>query len=82
MLLKTILAIITMAALIPMAHGGLLAYGVCQAGCAAVVVACYSVAGFTFGVALPVVPPALLVCNAAFGKCQAACAVVALAPTP
>lgn len=25
------------------------AYGICQAGCASIVVACYAAAGFTFG---------------------------------
>lgn len=57
-------------------------YGVCQAGCAAVVMACYSAAGFTWGVAPRVVPAAIAACNSAFGTCQAACAVVLLAPTP
>lgn len=65
------------------AYAGPVAYGICQAGCASVVVACYAAAGFTFGVPIPgVAPAAILACNAAFGSCQAACAVVALAPTP
>lgn len=67
------------------AAGGALAgpigYGICQAGCAGLVMACYSAAGFTWGVALPVMPAAIATCNSAFGGCQAACAVVALAPT-
>lgn len=29
--------------------GGPLAYGICQTGCNALVVACYAAAGFTFG---------------------------------
>ncbi|EMD84746.1 hypothetical protein COCC4DRAFT_129741, partial [Bipolaris maydis ATCC 48331] len=53
------------------------------AGCAGVVMACYSAAGFTWGATFSASAPAsILLCNAAFGKCQAACAVVLLGPTP
>ena len=65
--------------------GGPVAYAICQAGCAAVVVACYSAAGFVFGTvtAGAATAPAVLACNAAFAKCSAACAAAALlAPTP
>jgi hypothetical protein len=63
--------------------GGPAAYGVCQAGCAAVVTACYGAAGFTLGATLGATAPAsIIACNAAFGTCQAACAAVLLAPTP
>ncbi|KAH8711905.1 hypothetical protein GQ44DRAFT_689847 [Phaeosphaeriaceae sp. PMI808] len=59
------------------------AYGVCQAGCSAIVVACYSAAGFTWGATLAATAPAsILACNSAFGTCQAACAAVLLAATP
>lgn len=59
------------------------AYGVCQAGCAGVVMACYSAAGFIWGATLgATVPATILACNASFGACQAACAAVLLAPTP
>ena len=34
---------------VSMCSGGPLAYGICQTGCNAVVVACYAAAGFTFG---------------------------------
>ncbi|KAJ5930794.1 hypothetical protein N7466_006287 [Penicillium verhagenii] len=58
------------------------AYGVCQAGCAALVMACYSAAGFTWGVAMgATIPASIVTCNSAFGTCQAACASVLLAPT-
>jgi hypothetical protein len=58
------------------------AYGVCQAGCATVVMACYSAAGFTWGATMGASAPAsVIVCNSAFGTCQAACASVLLAPT-
>ena len=58
------------------------AYGVCQAGCATVVMACYSAAGFTWGATMGITAPAsILGCNSAFGTCQAACASVLLAPT-
>jgi hypothetical protein len=64
------------------ALAGPAAYGICQAGCSAVVMACYSAAGFTWGATLGATAPAsILVCNAAFGTCQAACAAVLLAPT-
>jgi hypothetical protein len=63
--------------------GGPAAYGICQGGCAAVVMACYGAAGFTWGATLGVTAPAsIIACNAAFGTCQAACAAVLLAPTP
>ncbi|KAK7535218.1 uncharacterized protein J3D65DRAFT_445026 [Phyllosticta citribraziliensis] len=59
------------------------AYGLCQAGCAGIVVACYGAAGFTFGTVLAAAaPPAIAACNTAYGSCQAACAGVLLAPTP
>jgi hypothetical protein len=59
-------------------------YGVCQAGCCALAVSCYSAAGFTFGTvtAGAGVPAAILACNAALGVCSAKCAAVTLfAPT-
>ncbi|KAK0446012.1 uncharacterized protein EV420DRAFT_911665 [Desarmillaria tabescens] len=79
----------TSLALVPQAHAGPIAYGICQTGCNTVVVACYAAAGFTFGtvIAAPAAPAAVLACNAALGtglyRCSAACATVALlAPTP
>lgn len=33
----------------PVVQSGLLAYGICQTGCNALVVSCYAAAGFTFG---------------------------------
>lgn len=74
-----------LAAIMPVqqVEAGPVAYGICQTGCAGVVVACYSAAGAVFGtVAAPVAPPALLACNGAFGACSAKCALIALAPTP
>lgn len=78
---KTITAALSLATA---ATAGPIGYGICQAGCAAVVTACYSAAGFTFGtvVAAAGAPAAIIACNAAFGTCQAHCAVVALLPTP
>jgi len=62
---------------------GPLAYGTCQAGCAAVVMACYGAAGAVWGATAGAgAAPAVLACNVAFGKCSAVCAAVALAPTP
>ena len=67
----------------PAVLAGPAAYGICQAGCAAVVTACYSAAGFTWGATAGLSAPAsVLACNSAFGSCQAACASALLAPTP
>ena len=59
------------------------AYGICQAGCAGVAMACYSAAGATWGATLGASAPATVIaCNAAFGACSAKCAAVLLVPTP
>ncbi|KAF2705155.1 hypothetical protein K504DRAFT_460423 [Pleomassaria siparia CBS 279.74] len=59
------------------------AYGICQAGCAGVVMACYAAGGSTWGATLGAsAPPTIVACNTAYGTCQAACAAIALAPTP
>ena len=58
------------------AFAGPFGYGVCQAGCSAVVMACYSAAGFTWGATLGATAPATVIaCNTAF-------AAVLLTPTP
>ena len=60
-----------------------LAYGICQGGGAAVVMACYSAGEATWGATLGATAPATIVaCNAAFGTCSATCAALLLAPTP
>ncbi|KEY69198.1 hypothetical protein S7711_01656 [Stachybotrys chartarum IBT 7711] len=65
------------------AAAGPVAYGICQAGCASVVMACYTAGGATWGATAGATAPATIVgCNTAFGSCQAACAYIALAPTP
>lgn len=65
-----------------LASAGPAAYGICQAGCAAVVMACYSAAGCTWGATMGASAPAsIIACNSAFGTCQAACASVLIAPT-
>ncbi|KAK8182516.1 hypothetical protein BC567DRAFT_220126 [Phyllosticta citribraziliensis] len=69
-----LVASLTMAASVA---AGPLGYGICQAGCSGVVVACYAAAGFTFGTVLAAAaPPAIINCNSAYGACQAACALV------
>ena len=69
--------------LVSAAAAGPVGYGVCQAGCSAVVMACYAAAGAVWGATAGLgAPPAVLACNAAYGTCQAACAAVLLAPTP
>ncbi|SMQ45019.1 unnamed protein product [Zymoseptoria tritici ST99CH_3D7] len=80
-LLKMSLA--TLAVIAPAISAGPAAYGVCQAGCAGVVVACYAAGGFVFGAAAPpVLPPVIVACNTAFGACQAACWAALMMPTP
>ncbi|KAI0447941.1 hypothetical protein F4803DRAFT_498254 [Xylaria telfairii] len=70
-------------ALAPIVSAGPAAYGICQAGCAAVVTACYAGAGFTWGATAGIsVPATIIACNSAFGTCQASCWVAAIAPTP
>ncbi|EIW62522.1 uncharacterized protein TRAVEDRAFT_42882 [Trametes versicolor FP-101664 SS1] len=68
----------------PSAYAGPLAYGICQTGCNALVVACYAGAGFTFGTvtAGAGVPAAVVACNAGLGVCMAGCAAAIFAPTP
>ncbi|USP72936.1 hypothetical protein yc1106_00210 [Curvularia clavata] len=61
---------------------GHIGYGICQAGCASVVMACYAAAGYTWGATMGATAPAsIIACNSAFGTCQAACAAVLLGPT-
>ncbi|KAG8220444.1 hypothetical protein J3R82DRAFT_3138 [Butyriboletus roseoflavus] len=83
------LAALTLAASVPLASAGPLAYGLCQTasprrpGCNALVVSCYAGAGFTFGVTVVGAPAAIIACNAGLGTCMAACAATALiAPIP
>ena len=69
--------------LISSAIAGPAAYGICQAGCASVVMACYGAAGAVWGATAGLgAAPAVLACNSAFGTCSGACAAVLLAPTP
>ena len=64
-------------------EAGPVAYGICQAGCAGVVTACYAAAGYTWGATLGATAPASIIgCNSAFGSCQAACAAAFLIPGP
>ncbi|KAF7871723.1 hypothetical protein EAF04_003830 [Stromatinia cepivora] len=68
---------------IGIATAGPVAYGVCQSGCAGVVMACYSAAGFTWGATLgATAPPTIIACNTAFGFCSAKCAGFLVAPIP
>ncbi len=80
MRLTTLLPVLITA--ITPALAGPAAYGLCQTGCAGVVMACYSAAGFTWGATLSTTAPAtVLGYNAAYGGCQATCAALLLAPT-
>jgi hypothetical protein len=65
-------------------EAGPAAYGICQAGCAALAVACYAAGGAVFGTVTAGVgtPAVILGCNLAFGKCSAACIAAGFLPTP
>lgn len=77
-----LLALITFL-LILQAQAGPVAYGVCQAGCATLAVACYSAAGFVFGTVLVAsAPPAIVSCNTALSVCSGACVDAFFLPTP
>ncbi|KAI0666621.1 hypothetical protein C8Q78DRAFT_1058448 [Trametes maxima] len=75
--------ILTTLAIIPNAHAGPLAYGICQSGCNALAVTCYAAAGAVFGTVTAGVgtPAAILACNAALGTCATACVAAGFAPT-
>lgn len=65
------------------AQAGPIAYGVCQAGCATLAVACYSATGFVFGTMFVAgAPPAVVSCNTALGVCSGACVDAFFLPTP
>jgi len=67
------------------ANAGPIAAGICYAGCAAVTVACFSAAGFTFGTvpgALIAATPVVAACNAAFGICEASFITALIVPVP
>ena len=76
----TVALLLLLLAVAPLqSQGGPIAYGICQAGCATVTVACYSAAGATFGTVLAVgAPSAIVACNTAFGTCSHACAITCL----
>jgi len=65
-------------------NAGPLVYGICQSGCAAIVMACYAAGGATWGAtAGATAGPTIIACNTAFGACSAKCAAIALlAPVP
>jgi len=82
---RTILTLGTLSAsFLQQTMAGPAAYGICQAGCAAVVVACYAAGGFVFGTvtAGAATPAIILGCNSAYGTCQGACWAALIAPTP
>lgn len=76
--------ILTLLASAGTATAGPLAYGICQAGCSALVVSCYAAGGLTFGTVTAGLgaPAVAIACNGSYGICQAACAAAILAPTP
>uniref|UniRef100_A0A183BYX3 Secreted protein n=1 Tax=Globodera pallida TaxID=36090 RepID=A0A183BYX3_GLOPA len=48
MLPKIFTVLLSLVLLVHLANGGPAAYGICQAGCAAIVVACYAAGGLVF----------------------------------
>ncbi|KAF3063233.1 hypothetical protein J3E69DRAFT_331832 [Trichoderma sp. SZMC 28015] len=75
--------VVTISALAATSNAGPVAYGICQAGCATVVTACYAAGGATWGAtAGATAGPTILACNSAFGSCQAACWAAAIFPCP
>jgi hypothetical protein len=68
-LLSFAAATITLLALAGHTFAGPAAYGICQAGCAGVVMACCSAAGFTWGATLGAsAPPTFIACYTAFWR--------------
>mmetsp|Transcript_76330 Transcript_76330/g.163695 ORF Transcript_76330/g.163695 Transcript_76330/m.163695 type:complete len:87 (+) Transcript_76330:80-340(+) len=82
--LSAVFIAVLIAQFLTFADGGPAAYGICQTGCNAVVVACYAAAGFTFGTvtAGAGVPASIVACNAGLGVCMAGCVAAGFAPTP
>ena len=78
-----LVVLITVVNFVP-TNAGLLAYGICQSGCNALVVSCYAAAGFTFGTvtAGAGVPAVILGCNSGLGVCMASCIAAGFAPIP
>lgn len=83
--MKNYMAAFLVVLLLSQVNAGPIGAGICYAGCAAVTVACFAAAGFTFGTvpgAVIAATPALAACNGAFATCQAACVAALIAPTP
>lgn len=79
------LIIVLILSLANMSTAGPLTAGICYAGCAGIVCACFTAAGAVFGVATAAAisaSPLLTQCNLAFAKCMALCAAAVTAPTP
>ncbi|KAG2208688.1 hypothetical protein INT47_007787 [Mucor saturninus] len=82
--LKLCLFVVVVSCLVGQSYAGPLAYGICQTGCNALVVTCYTAAGAVFGTvtAGAGVPAAILGCNAGLGLCMAGCVAAGFSPTP
>ncbi|KAG0297619.1 hypothetical protein BGZ98_000539 [Dissophora globulifera] len=76
--------VVTLLGIVGQTNAGPIAYAVCQSGCNALAVACYSAAGFTFGTVTggTGTPLVIVGCNTALGTCMAACIAAGFAPTP
>ena len=75
--------LVILSTILGLSNAGPLAYGICQSGCNAVVVACYAAAGLTFGTVTGGVgaPLAIVACNTGLGTCMVACVAAGFAPT-
>ena len=62
---------------------GPISYAICQSGCNALAVACYTAAGSTFGTVTAGfgTPAAIIACNLGLGTCMSACIAAGLSPT-
>ena len=82
--IRKLISIIISLLMITSSSAGPAAVGVCQAGCAAVVVACYAAAGSIFGTITTgaSTPAVILACNSAFGFCVKMCFMLLFTPTP
>ncbi|GAA5804018.1 hypothetical protein EDC94DRAFT_596572 [Helicostylum pulchrum] len=82
--MKVVLLSAIFLSLIGVSYCGLLTYGLCQSGCNALAVACYTAGGATFGTVTAGlgIPSVIAGCNSALGACMLGCIAAGCAPTP
>lgn len=84
MKMMTVKVLVSLVLLAVGTNGLLASYGICQTGCNAVAMACYTAAGFTFGTvtAGTGIPAVIVGCNTALGTCMAGCVAALISPLP